>query len=68
MALFDLGNALYNKAIEISDQRSTEARNLYAEALPYLEKAYKIMPMNEVLKNILSRIYYVMGSSKLDSL
>jgi tetratricopeptide (TPR) repeat protein len=68
MALFDLGNALYNKAIIINDQRSTEARNLYAEALPYLEKAYKIMPMNEVLKNILSRIYYVMGSSKLDSL
>lgn len=68
MALFDLGNALYNKAIIINDQRSTEARNLYAEALPYLEKAYKIMPMNEILKNILSRIYYVMGSSKLDSL
>ena len=66
--LFDLGNALYNKAISGDDHRSTEAKTLYAEALPYLEKAYKIMPMNESLKNILSRIYYVLGSSKLDSL
>ena len=66
--LFDLGNALYNKAISGDDHRSTEAKTLYAEALPYLEKAYKIMPMSESLKNILSRIYYVLGSSKLDSL
>ena len=66
--LFDLGNALYNKAIEINDHKSNEAKKLYAEALPYLEKAYKIMPMNESLKKILSRIYYVLGSSKLDSL
>ncbi len=68
MGLFDLGNALYNKAIETNDHKSSEAKKLYAEALPYLEKAYKLMPMNESLKNILSRIYYVLGSSKLDSL
>lgn len=66
--LFDLGNALYNKAIAGEDHRSADAKKLYAEALPYLEKAYKLMPMNEALKNILSRIYYVLGSSKLDSL
>lgn len=68
MGLFDLGNALYNKAIDINDHRSVEAKKLYAEALPFLEKAYKLMPMNESLKNILSRIYYVLGSSKVDSL
>ncbi len=66
--LFDLGNALYNKAIAGEDHRSADAKKLYVEALPYLEKAYKLMPMNEALKNILSRIYYVLGSSKLDSL
>lgn len=66
--LFDLGNALYNKAIGGDDHRSSDAKKLYAEALPYLEKSYKLMPMNESLKNILSRIYYVLGSSKLDSL
>lgn len=68
MGLFDLGNALYNKAIEGDDHRSSEAKKLYADALPFLEKAYKLMPMNEALKKILSRIYYVLGSSKLDSL
>ena len=68
MGLFDLGNALYNKAITNSNHRSAEAKKLYGEALPYLERAYKLMPMNESLKNILSRIYYVLGSSKLDSL
>ena len=68
MGLFDLGNALYNKAITNGDHRSAEAKKQYVEALPYLERAYKLMPMNESLKNILSRIYYVLGSSKLDSL
>ena len=68
IALFDLGKALYNKAIENNDHKSAKAKALYEEALPYLEKAYKLMPRNEVLKNILSRIYYVMGSNKLDLL
>ena len=68
MALFDLGNALYNKAIESNDHRSAQSLKLYEQALPYLEKAHKLMPMNESLKNILSRIYYVLGSSKLDTL
>ena len=68
MGLFDLGNALYNKAIEVNDHKSEEAKKLYAQALPYLEKAHELMPTNESLKNILSRIYYVLGSSKLDSL
>ena len=68
MALFDLGNALYSKAIKDNDHRSPQARLLYDEALPYLEKAYKLMPRHEDLKKILSRIYYVMGSNKLDEL
>ncbi len=68
MALFDLGNALYNKAIAYNDRRSKNAIELYDEALPYLEKAYKLMPHNENVKKVLSRIYYVTGSKKIDEL
>ena len=68
MALFDLGNALYLKAIRDNEHRSDEALKLYDEALPYLEKAYKLMPRNEDLKKILSRIYYVTGNKKIDEL
>lgn len=68
MALFDLGNALYSKAIANDDYRSSDAIKLYQEALPYLEKAHRLMPNNEDLKKILSRIYYVIGSNKLDEL
>ncbi len=68
MALFDIGNALYTKAIAENDHKSSQAMELYNQALPYLEKAYKLMPRNEALKNILSRIYYVMGSNKIDML
>ena len=68
MGLFDLGNALYSKAIANDDHRSSDAIKLYQEALPYLEKAHRLMPNNEDLKKILSRIYYVIGSNKLDEL
>ncbi len=68
MALFDLGNALYSKAIGGDDHRSPQAMALYQEATPYLEKAHKLMPRNEDVKKILSRIYYVTGNTKLDEL
>lgn len=68
MALFDLGNALYNKAIVNNEHRSKDAIMLYDEALPYLEKAHKLMPHDENIKKILSRIYYVTGSKKIDEL
>lgn len=68
MALFDLGNALYSKAIMNNDHRSKDALKLYDEALPYLEKAHQLMPHNENVKKILSRIYYVTGSRKIDDL
>lgn len=68
LAQFDLGNALYSKAIAIDDHRSPDALKLYQEALPFLEKAHELMPHNEDLKKILSRIYYVTGSNKLDEL
>ena len=68
MALFDLGNALYSKAIKGDDHRSKDAIKLYNEALPYLEKAHKLMPHNENVKKVLSRIYYVTGSKKIDEL
>lgn len=68
MALFDLGNALYSKAIKNDDHRSKDAIRLYNEALPYLEKAHKLMPHNDNVKKVLSRIYYVTGSKKIDEL
>lgn len=68
MGLFDLGKALYNKALTESDPRSDGAKELFIEALPYLEKSYKINPRNSDLKKILSRIYYVLGSNKIDEL
>lgn len=68
MALFDLGNALYNKAIANNEHRSKDAIMLYDEALPYLEKAHQLMPHDENIKKILSRIYYVTGSKKIDEL
>lgn len=68
MALFDLGNALYNKAIINNDHRSKDALKLYDEALPYLEKAHQLMPHNDIVKKVLSRIYYVTGSKKIDEL
>ena len=68
MALFDLGNALYSKAIKNEDHRSKDAIRLYNEALPYLEKAHKLMPHNDNVKKVLSRIYYVTGSKKIDEL
>lgn len=68
MAQFDLGNALYSKAISNDDHRSDAAIKLYQEALPHLEKAYKLMPHNEDVKKILSRIYYVTGNTKLDEM
>ncbi len=68
MALFDLGNALYSKAIINNDHRSKDALKLYDEALPYLEKAHQLMPHNDIVKKVLSRIYYVTGSKKIDEL
>lgn len=68
MALFDLGNAIYTKAIISNDHRSNDAILLYDEALPFLEKAHKLMPHNENVKKVLSRIYYVTGSHKIDDL
>lgn len=68
MALFDLGNSLYLKAISDNEHRSEDAMKLYEEALPYLEKAHKLMPRNEDVKKILSRIYYVTGNKKIDKL
>lgn len=68
MAQFHLGNALYSKAIAIDEQRSPQALNLYREALTHLEKAHTLMPANEDVKRILRRIYYVVGSDKLDNL
>lgn len=66
-SLFNLGNSLYKQAID-NDKNNKEAIKLYKEALPYLEKAYKLDTNNTDAKKILSRIYYVLGSKKLDEI
>lgn len=67
-ALFDLGNCLYMQAVRISDRRSEAATALYRESLPYVEKAYKLDPKNTDARKVLSRLYYVLGSNKLDEI
>ena len=41
---------------------------LYREALPYLEQAQELGMKGDDLYNVLSRIYYVLGSQKFDEL
>ena len=67
-ALFNLGNCLYTQAVHISDRRSDAATALYRESLPYVEKAYKLDPKNTDARKVLSRLYYVLGSNKLDEI
>ena len=56
------------EAVRISDRRSEAATALYRESLPYVEKAYKLDPKNTDARKVLSRLYYVLGSNKLDEI
>lgn len=70
--LFNVGRYYYNEATTIpekyprlSGRKLAEKLNpLYNEALPYLEKAYKLDPTNEEAKNALRNIYYKLGKAK----
>lgn len=70
--LFNMGRYYYNEATTIpekfprlSGRRLAEKLNpLYREAMPYLEKAYKLDPSNEEAKNALRNIYYKLGEAK----
>lgn len=70
--LFNVGRYYYNEATTIpekyprlSGRRLSEKLNpLYREAMPYLEKAYKLDPSNEEAKNALRNIYYKLGEAK----
>ncbi len=65
---FNLGNSIYKQAIIVSDKDPKQGIKLYKQSLPYLEKAYKLAPDNSDVVKILSRIYYVIGSKKLDEI
>ncbi len=67
-AQFNLGNSIYKQAISAGDKDTRLSIKLYKESLPYLEKAYQLNPDDSDVKKILSRIYYVIGSKKLDEI
>lgn len=78
---FDVGRYYFNKAVKMRDEINklkgaayqkaiTEQLNpLYKQALPYLEKAYKLDSENLDAKNALKNIYYFLGDeTKLNAL
>lgn len=67
-AQFNLGNSIYKQAILAGDKDTRMSIKLYKDSLPYLEKAYQLDQENTDVKKILSRIYYVIGSKKLDEI
>lgn len=67
-AQFNLGNALYSKAVLLHDASSAQAAALYREALPHVERAYELGLKDDKVRNVLSRLYYVTDSAKLDDI
>lgn len=69
--LFNVGRYYYNEATSIpekfprlSGKKLAEKLNpLYREAMPYLEKAYRLDPSNDDAKNALRNIYYKLGEA-----
>ena len=67
--LFDLGRYYYNQTVKIQQENpnlsgkalSAKVKPLYEQALPYLEKAYKVDPQNTDAKVALRNIYYQLG-------
>ncbi len=67
-ASFHLGNVLYTRATILDNSKNSQAIELYREALPFVEKAYERGLHNEAVRQVLSRLYYVLGSGKIDEL
>ena len=76
-ALFNLGRYYYNEATRVAETNSRmsaralarKVNPLYQQALPYLEKAFKLDPNNGDARNALRTIYYKLGDAKhLDAL
>ncbi|HAP51023.1 MAG TPA: hypothetical protein DCQ56_07385 [Porphyromonadaceae bacterium] len=75
--LFNVGRYYYNEATLVPERnprmarkaRIKKASQLYGQALPYLEKAYKLEPANDDVRNALRNIYYHLGdAAKLQAL
>ena len=75
--LFNLGRYYYNEATRVTEANSRmsaralarKVNPLYQQALPYLEKSYKLDPSNDDARNALRTIYYKLGDAKkLDAL
>ncbi|MBO7610153.1 MAG: hypothetical protein J6S96_08140 [Muribaculaceae bacterium] len=75
--LFNLGRYYYNEATRVAEANSRmsaralarKVNPLYQQALPYLEKSYKLDPSNDDARNALRTIYYKLGDAKkLDAL
>lgn len=65
---FNLGNAIYRKTQLIDNLSEEQARVMYAQAMEHVEKAYQLGLKSEEVKLVLSRLYYLLGSDKIDSL
>lgn len=71
-ALFNVGRYYYNEATQVPDKNpklsgrklDKLAQELYREAMPYMEKVYKLSPTNEDAKNALRTIYYRLREGK----
>lgn len=71
---FNVGRYYYNLAVKKNDEASsdlntrqlreyfeTQVKPLYEQALPYMEKAYKLDPENGDIKYALTNLYYQLG-------
>lgn len=67
-AQFDLGNALYRIALNEPQPRSDSAMALYLEAADHVERAYNLGLRDDNTKMVLARLYYLLGSDKIDNL
>lgn len=68
-ASFHVGNVLYTRAMMLDRQKSADkATELYRQALPFVEKAYEHGLKTDTVRQVLSRLYYVLGSAKIDDL
>ncbi|MBP5560398.1 MAG: tetratricopeptide repeat protein [Muribaculaceae bacterium] len=67
-ASFHLGNVLYTRATLLDRSKDDRATALYRQALPFIEKAYERGLRTDAVRQVLSRLYYVLGSGKIDDL
>lgn len=68
MGQFNLGNAYYRQALLLNNHYSPEAIELYKSALQHVERAYQLGQKDEATRLVLSRLYYLLNSDKIDDL